>query len=139
MPAGCCIFIFFCNDTAGIEYDSFLRLMGGDTQGVSVGDAVHQRSEKLRSSQIRVPALRDRAVFMLSLCARARVCVCQAFLWLLSRFSSGISVWSNYPQNLQIMGSGLNLDKAMSGHVCWNDFLLLNIEPEYFLETKMYL
>lgn len=36
----------FCNDTAGIEYDFFLWLMGGDTQGVSVGDVVHQRSEK---------------------------------------------------------------------------------------------
>ncbi len=42
----------FCNDTAEIEYDFFLWVMGGDTQGVSVGDVVHQRPEKPRSSQI---------------------------------------------------------------------------------------
>lgn len=53
MLAGWCS---FSNDMAGIKYDFFLWLMGRETQGVSAGDAVHQRPEEPRSSQIETEA-----------------------------------------------------------------------------------
>lgn len=87
------------NDTPGIEYDFFLWLMGGDTQGVSVGGAVHQRPEKPRSIRIWAPAgaawssLRVhthpwRVLVFSPVC----VCVCVPGICIVaSRFQSGIS------------------------------------------------
>ena len=135
------------NDTPGIEYDFFLWLMGGDTQGVSVGGAVHQRPEKPRSIQIWAPAgaawssLRVhthpwRVLVFSPLC----VCVYREFVWLfVSRFPSGISGLAQLTPIPQIRISlKFGLDQVRSKcHMCGDLRLLLIITPQYFTGAKM--